>query len=115
VRASADVCELDRDAYFRYRLVAYIAHGRELISLRLPALNDSPPLSFTLLDYAVQLWMMVHLSFVCRLSESAHGQYMRLDGTQFAVRGRSDQVRMLCSGRRSARTRGRVAGTRGQV
>jgi hypothetical protein len=34
-----------------YRLVAYIAHGCKLISFRLPALNDSPPLSVTLLNY----------------------------------------------------------------
>jgi hypothetical protein len=27
-----------------YRLVACIAHGRKLVSLQLPALNDSPPL-----------------------------------------------------------------------
>jgi hypothetical protein len=38
-----------------YRLVAYIAHGRKLISFQLDTLNDSPPLSFTLLNYIDQL------------------------------------------------------------
>jgi hypothetical protein len=38
-----------------YRLVAYFAHGRKLISFRLPALHDSPPMSFTLLNYRDQL------------------------------------------------------------
>jgi hypothetical protein len=39
---------------WNYRL-AYIAHGRKLISFRLLALNDSPRLSFTLLNYIDQL------------------------------------------------------------
>jgi hypothetical protein len=35
--------------------ILYIAHGCKLDGFRLPALNDSPRLSFTLLDYIDQL------------------------------------------------------------
>jgi hypothetical protein len=66
-------------------LVAHVAHGRKLISFRLPALNDSPPLSFTLLNYIDQLQLGclndVHLSCNCRLSKISPIHETRLDGT----------------------------------
>jgi Aldolase/RraA len=50
-----DICASLGSTNLKYRLVAYIAHGRDLISFRLLALNDSPRLSFSLLNYIDQL------------------------------------------------------------